>query len=194
MRHIADVAFAACMGPKLFKAPSYSTLIEGIWHESLATGLWAREIARSLRRNVEVSFLCGLLHQVGRPVVLQAIQELLGPALDAAPAPDAVAGLLDVHGPAAGLAVAAAWNLPELVTETIGHVHDFSAAPRNVELVAMVSAARAFAGQSLAEGEPDAEALAARPEMAATNLYRADIERLLGQDAAVRETLGALAF
>jgi HD-like signal output (HDOD) protein len=181
------------MGPKLFRAPAYSGLIEAIWRESLASALWAREIARSLRRNVEVSFLCGLLHQVGGPVVLQAIQELLGPGAAATPKQDAVAGLLREHTPAAGRAVATAWRLPELVTEAIEHVHDYTGAPRNLELVAMVSAARAFAAQTLQDGEPDPAQLCDLPEMAAINLYSSDIGELLAHTPAVRETLVAIA-
>jgi HD-like signal output (HDOD) protein len=193
MRHIADVAFAACMGPKLFKAPVYAGFIDAIWKESLATALWAREISRSLRRNVEVSFLCGLLHQIGKPVVLQAVQETLGPAASSAPDNTTVMVLLEQHGTAAGLEVAAKWRLPELVTETIGHVRDFRGAPRNPELVAMVAAARAFATLSLQSATPDADLLVEWPEMAEINLYRADIERLLGQAGMVRETLQAIA-
>jgi HD-like signal output (HDOD) protein len=193
MRQIADVAFAACMGPKLFKAQVYAGFIDVIWNESLATALWSREIARSLRRNVEVSFLCGLLHQIGKPVVLQAVQEVLGPAVSAAPGSAEVTVLLELHATSAGLEVASKWRLPELVAETIGHVRDFRCAPRNPELVAVVAAARAFATLSLQGATPDAGLLAESPEMAEINLYPADIERLLQQAGMVRETLKAIA-
>jgi HD-like signal output (HDOD) protein len=193
MRSIADVAFAACMGPKLFKAPVYAGFIDLIWRESLATAVWAREIARSLRRNVEVSFLCGLLHQVGKPVVLQAVQEVLGPGAANAPDSASVGTLLEKFGTTVGLDVAAKWHLPELVVETIGHIHDFRSAPKSPELVAMVAAARAFATLTLQTAKPEADLLIEWPEMAEINLYRADIEKLLGQVEAVRETLKAIA-
>jgi HD-like signal output (HDOD) protein len=194
MRNVADVALAASMGPKLFRAPSYTALVEAIWKESLASALWAREIARSLRRSVEVGFLCALLHQVGKPVVLQVVQDILGPGAAGAPGSAAVLRLLEAHGSAAGLAVAQAWRLPELVTETIAHVQDFRGAPRNTELVALVAAARAFAVLTLQGATPETALLAGSPEMAAINLYHADIVRLLEQAGAVRETLGAIAL
>lgn len=188
MRRIAEVALAACVGPKLFKAPAYARLVDRTWNESLATALWAGEIARGLRHNVEVSFLCGLLHQIGRPVVLQALQESLE-APGVAPAGTDPDALLEAHGAAAGLVVARSWNLPDAVAETIAHIADFRAAPRAPERVALVAAARAFALLTLADGEPDAAALAALPEMAEINLYLADIEVLLAQLDALRRTL-----
>jgi len=88
--------------------------------------------------------------------------------------------------------VARSWNLPEAVAETIAHVADFRAAERSPERVALVAAARAFAIDTLAAGEPDTASLAARPEMAEINLYRADIEGLLAQADAVRATLAEM--
>ena len=44
-----------------------------MWAHSAAAGAWAREIARQRRPNVEGAFLCGLLHDVGRPVMVQAV-------------------------------------------------------------------------------------------------------------------------
>ena len=35
-----------------------------------ATRLWAKEGSRACRKNVEIAYLCGLLHNVGVPVVL----------------------------------------------------------------------------------------------------------------------------
>ena len=192
MRNVADVAFAACLGPRLFKAPAYAGLIERTWRESLATAVWAREIARTLRRNVEVSFLCGLLHQIGQPVLLQAVQEELD-AGTPAPGERELAVMLARHARAAGLQVALAWHLPQQPVEVIGHVHAFASAPRERALVAMIAAARAFAASLSGDGVPDAQQLADGAEMAEINLYLADIERLLEQSQAVRGTLQEMA-
>ncbi len=125
MRSIADIALAACMGPKLFNAPRHAALLERIWSESLATALWSREIARTLRRNVEVAFLSGLMHQIGKPVLLQALQEML-PGQGEQLEESLLLALLERHAAAAGLAVATHWGLPEPVAETIAHLGDFS--------------------------------------------------------------------
>jgi len=41
-------------------------------------GGFAKELARQKRRNVETMFLCGLLHSIGRPLVLRLIGEVQG--------------------------------------------------------------------------------------------------------------------
>lgn len=195
LRRVAEVALAACLGPTLFNAPRYARVIDALWRQSLGTALWAREIARVLRRNVEVSFLCGLLHQIGRPVVLQSVQDILGNGADDAGAPDeaALLALLERHGVAAGLAVAVHWHLPDPVSLTIAHVDDFRAAPTSLELVAMIAVARAFALQTLTDAPSDVESLRQDAAMAEINLYRGDAARLLEQADAVRATLAAIA-
>jgi len=193
MRSVADAAIAACLGPKLFKAPLYASLIDGIWTESLATALWSREISELLRRDADASFLSGLLHQIGKPVVLQAVQEVLGPGVTSADGADP-ALVVEKHAVAAGMAVASKWHLPESVTITIGHVRDFRAAPAHRPLVAMVAAARVLALQSLAEDgcEDGAAVLLDRPEMAELGLDAGHIGQLLERTPSVRESLGAL--
>jgi HD-like signal output (HDOD) protein len=194
IRRVAEVALAACLGPKLFKAPRYARVIEALWRESLGTALWAREIARALRRNVEVSFLCGLLHRIGRPVVLQSVHDILGRTDDASTPDEAdLLVLLERHGVAAGLAVAAHWHLPEPVLLVIAHIGDFRAASASRELVAMIAVAHDFALQTLFDGPPDVATLREDAAMTEINLYRSDAARLLEQTDAMRATLAAIA-
>ena len=44
MQNIAEIAMAATMGPKMFQAEGFESLIKEIWESSLATAVWAREI------------------------------------------------------------------------------------------------------------------------------------------------------
>ncbi len=192
MRSIADIALAACIGPKLFDAPHHRALIERIWSESLATALWSREIARALRRNVEVAFLCGLLHQIGKPVLLQAVQELSQGCSEQLEEPPLLAAL-ERHAAAAGLAVATHWGLPEQVAETIAHVADFSRSERAPDLVAMISVAHAMALRTPGEGAMDAQPLMAMPEIVEINLYLADTQALLEKADSVRAMLKEIA-
>ena len=192
MRSIADIALAACMGPKLFNASRHGALLERIWSESLATALWSREIARTLRRNVEVAFLSGLMHQIGKPVLLQALQEML-PGQGEQLEESLLLALLERHAAAAGLAVATHWGLPEPVAETIAHLGDFSRSARAPDLVAMVSVARAIALQTLGEGMMDAQPLMELPEMVEINLYLADARMLLEKADSVRAMLSEIA-
>ena len=197
IRRVGEVALVACLGPKLFKAPRFAGVIDALWRESLATALWARDIARTLRRNVEVSFLCGLLHQIGAPIVLDALQHVLGDGGDAdlgAPDEAVMTRLLARHGAAAGQLVARHWALPEPVCMTIAHVHDFRAAPQSTDVVAMVAVARAFAQQTPGDAPADIGRVDAADAMAEINLYRTDAAALLAQVDAVRKVLREIAL
>jgi HD-like signal output (HDOD) protein len=76
MMTISEIALAASIGAKLFDVPSYEQHIAKVWRHAVASGLWAKEIARQIRSNVEVAFLAGLLHSIDRPAVLQMIVDL----------------------------------------------------------------------------------------------------------------------
>ena len=191
IRRVGEIAFAACLGPRLFTAPAYARLIDVLWSRSLATALWAREIARHLRSNVEVAFLCGLLARIGHPVVLQTLQELLADGV-VAPDEQAVSSLLQRHGVVAGELLAGAWHLPEPVARAIAHVDDFTQVQSSttlVALVALVAVADAFPAEALSDVTAVAARLAEHPAIATINLYRADIEELLSQSATVLQTL-----
>ncbi len=188
-RIVADVVFAACIGPRLFRAPLYNAHIARIWEESLATALWANEVAQARGQEMEAIFLCGLLHQIGLPVVLQAVQEILGPAPQQTLSSDELDALLQGFGVIAGLDVASRWKLPEPIAETIAHVHDAGVAVNRRALVASVSAARAFALAMLAESQPRAQTLAAMPQVQAAGLDHAAVEQLLTKVDAVRQVL-----
>ena len=55
----------------VFRVPGYEPVLNQLWRHALASGAFAKEIARVRRLNVESAFLCGLLHSVGKPALLQ---------------------------------------------------------------------------------------------------------------------------
>lgn len=189
MRTVGDIVFAACIGPRLFPVPLYAARIQRIWQESLATALWAHEINLLRGRSVEGNFLCGLLHHVGLPVVLQAVQDILGPAPDPAPSDDDIETLLRDFGMRAGLDVATRWRLPEPVVEVIEYLHDPSAAPRHPLLVAGVAAARVLASHTLDGIALEPGPLATLPQMMTAGLDVAALSQLVEREPSVQEIL-----
>lgn len=131
---------------------------------ALSTAIFAQEIARSRRLNVEEAFLAGLLHDIGRPAVLQLCAET-GADREAA---DACATRL--HERVGGL-IAKSWSMRASVVEAIAGHH----APAVKGLCAIVQLA-----DVLAHGERD---LAKHPAADVLNLYPEDVERLVGKVA-----------
>ena len=58
---------------RLSRLPEESVVLFG---DSPGVDAFAKEIARMRRANVESAFLCGLLHDIGKPVILQALADL----------------------------------------------------------------------------------------------------------------------
>ena len=58
---------------RVFDVPEFESHVRTSFRHSLATAAFSQEIARIRRVNVEEAFLAGLLHDVGRPVLFQAL-------------------------------------------------------------------------------------------------------------------------
>ena len=191
MQNMAEIAMAATMGPKLFPAQGFEQLIKDIWQSSLATGVWAREIARQGRRNVESTFLCGLLYQIGKPVVLQTVLDIVSNS-EADTVADTVDGLMDVYHSKVGAVLAEHWQLPSAVLHTVLGVDSDGAAVGSQDIVDTVKAARVFATCTVADRNYDTESLSIDRYIVAINLYADDVQVLLDKVDSVHDTISAL--
>jgi HD-like signal output (HDOD) protein len=76
MQTIAELAITICVRGSVFPKKAYAEISTSLWTHSLASALFAKEIARQQRRNIEAAYLCGLLHRIGMPLVLKAMTEV----------------------------------------------------------------------------------------------------------------------
>ena len=154
MKNIAQLALTMTVGQGVFKSDALTHEITSyLWQHSLLSALWAREIACLCHLNTDVVFLNALLHQIGKPVVLHAISDLLnGPAQ--LPEFDDLLGLIEKYQKRMGLKLAHSWNLPESITATISYIDEYELANDMRLEVAAVNAARLLADIVLATGDP----------------------------------------
>lgn len=124
MTTIRNLALAVSLQGRVFCAKQHEELTRAMWKHSAVAAVFARDLARRLRRNADVAFLCGLMHDVGRPVVLQAA--IQRPDLLSA---DAVnSGLLEAamdefHARVGGRLVQA-WGLPHPIAAVVACHHE----------------------------------------------------------------------
>src|SRR5690606_34106160 len=109
---------------RMFTNPRCTRLLNALWQHSVVTGFFAKEIARVRRRNVDVAFLCGLLHDAGKAVLLDNI-DLAGAGDAAIDEPVLVTALAEQHA-AAGAVLASQWRLPEQIAEAMQFHHESS--------------------------------------------------------------------
>lgn len=181
---VTEVATAASMGARLTAGGARSELAADLWRHSVTTAFYTKEIARSRRRNVETAFLCGLLHDVGKAVLLASLtaDDLRAPS-------EELCAALDEHHVAAGLELAEEWGLPEPVVASIRWHHAPESAvlhgdvAMTVCLADLLSHLASPGGLTAAPTEAD---LRCHDVLVGLNLYPDEVDRLLGlRDRAV---------
>ncbi len=191
MNLISDIALAASISTKMFDAPGFEKHIEQTWQHALTTALWSKEIARVCRRNVEATFLCGLLHSIGRPVVLQLVIELARDKQLPISKEDALA-LEEHYQKEVGAAVATKWEMPKIVCEAIIHFDHYNDASIARDQTTMVNGGAQFARHSLSPETLDLDTLTGLQVLADLNLYQDEVERLLDMKESIASTREAM--
>ena len=118
MNILASLAFTVSVQSGVFKVKGYEKEIHALWRQALATGLYGKEIARRNRHNVENAFLCGILHTIGKPLIIHLILQNID---EKSPQPSWVMmdSIIQECSILAGGKLAEAWQLPEPVQEAI---------------------------------------------------------------------------
>jgi HD-like signal output (HDOD) protein len=120
IREVRNIAFAVALQSQVFSSGFYRREMMELWRESVCVALFAQEIARLKRRNVESAYLCGLMHRVGMALILNrtgAIAPRYGVPPDAAP----VLEIAALHEARVGQMLSIAWALPLSVASAVAH-------------------------------------------------------------------------
>lgn len=189
MTTISEIAISAVLNAKLFNTPGYEDYAEAIWRQALATSLWAKEIASHCNVNVEVAFLAGLIHSIGRPAVLQTLIDVAAQRtllLD----DEIVHQLEEKYWLSVSQMIVIRWRMPALVIETIQHLETPSTDKEAGQLAAVVNMARYAAEAMLNDELADNFPLAS---IAIVEFELADTQKLLTKKEQISERLKQLA-
>jgi HD-like signal output (HDOD) protein len=191
MNLMSELAFSASIKGSAFKVPGWDDEVKGLWQYSLASGAYAKEIARMRRFNVESAYLCGLLHGIGRPVVLQtlvALSKEQGTTLSK----ELMQQLLDGYYIQVGLLVADEWGLPPPVVESIGFHVDYNYAKTAKQECMTTCLAGRMARHFLDPEALDEATLREHVIFADLNLYPKDVDALLAHRDKVQAVVEAM--
>ncbi len=188
---ISEIALTAAIGAKMFNTPGYETHIASVWRHALATSLWAKEVARHCRSNVEVAFLAGLLHSIGRPAILQTIIELAKKEQVVLTAED-IHQLENTYCHRLSVAVVNLWKMPTLVVEAVSSYTDYNNALTTSAQTAQLTVGARFATHMLTPEKLDKETLFVLPALTTLNLYQDEVESLLKQTDTIKTRLEGL--
>lgn len=120
-----------------------------LWEHSVAVGLAAREVMLMLRlRGLEEGFLCGLLHDLGKLLLLRHDPQGYRELLNATDERELLAGEMSLFGythAQVGALAAKRWNLPDEISQTIYFHHDPGQATHGMLMARVVDVADGIA-------------------------------------------------
>jgi putative nucleotidyltransferase with HDIG domain len=120
---IRDLAFHAALEAKVFKVPEYERMMQAERKHALGAAMLCRHICKMISIDPEMAFMCGLLHDIGKPVAIGVIAEALKKNKKALPQTEEVNKLLvEVHTEI-GERVTRLWKLPSAIVEAVSLHH-----------------------------------------------------------------------
>lgn len=178
VNQLSEIAVTVSLKSGAIRVPGYEAEIQQLWRHALASGAYAKEIARLRRYNVESAYLCGLLHAVGKPVILKTVIAI-ATELRTTLKPSTVQAFLDTYHSRVGSSIAAEWALPAQVSEAIAHYLAYAQAPTHRHEAMMTCLADRLATYLLVPGSFDNSTLRDHSVFADLNLYPDDVDKLL---------------
>ena len=200
---VTEIAFAASLQSGTFRVPGYEAELKMLWRHAIASGAFAKEIARLRRANVESAFLCGLLHAVGKPALLQVVADAekslaqsplasQSGGVGAGVARAVVAGLLDELHTSVGSRIAELWGLPRQVAIAIAHYAHYDQAPAFTQEAMITCLADRLATDLTVPGRFDDTSLREHGVFAHLNLYPDDVTSLRAKRARITEVVDSM--
>jgi len=124
---VANIAFTLALQGKMLHVDGQHRKARRLWRHSLASALWARQLADTLARETGLCYLSGLLHNIGKAVTLGAVHDV------AQRAGLALAGseydlLIDIFNRDVGKRVVSAWALPPPVPAVVARWDSYASA------------------------------------------------------------------
>ena len=178
VNQLSEIAVTVSLKNVAAKIPGYEADIRQLWRHALASGVYAKEIARLQRYNVESAYLCGLLHAVGKPVVLKTVTTIAA-ELHMPLEPNAILSFLDGYHSRVGILIANEWALPAQVAEAIAYYGVYEQAPSHRQVVMITCLADRLATYILVPDSFDDGTLRDHNVFGDLNLYPNDIDTLL---------------
>ena len=186
---VREIALLISVKTRTFQAEGFGAEVKVLFRHSLGTAVFAQEIARMRRWNVDEGFLCGLLHDIGRPVLLQTLVDL-SKEFRLTPDKAAMEAAATLHHARVGHQLVRAWSLPETVATTILRHHDVSGDVARATM--LTSLADVLAHATLDDPPGDEAAVRSHWTLEHLTLYPEDVDKLFAMRERVIEIAASL--
>lgn len=169
---------------KIFDVPDFEKHVRQSFRRSLATAAFAQEIARVRRMNVEEAFLSGLLHDVGRPILFQALANRRR-HFGLAASDEEICEAAELHRILLAAKLITSWDLSARVAETVQFQLSPQDAPGCLQQAATINLASYLADKALSVGAAS-DSSDQHPMLTVLSIYPEQFQGILrNQDAIV---------
>jgi HD-like signal output (HDOD) protein len=124
---VANIAFTLALQGKMLHVEGQHRKARRLWRHSLASALWARQLAHTLARETGLCYLCGLLHNIGSAVTLGVVHDVAQRA-GLTLAGNEYGSLIEIFNREVGGRVIAAWALPPPVPTVVARWDSYASA------------------------------------------------------------------
>lgn len=182
---VREVVVLVSCQTRVFNVAGFEQDVKSSFVRSMATAAFAQEVARVRRLNVEDAFLCGLLHDVGRPVLLQLLSDYRSTQA-ARLTDDQIRQAAQQFRIPVAVRLIESWELPARLGTTIEHQQSALEAGECEQQAAILNLGIDLAERALdPDGELPQELI--HPMMDVLNLYPDDTAVVLTQADAILE-------
>jgi putative nucleotidyltransferase with HDIG domain len=191
VQKIREISLAIAYRVGVFELEGFEPELTSWFRHSVSAAMFAQEITRATRRDVEDAFMCGLLHDVGRPVILRALVALLNEQSLSVP----LAAVMDATGELhanVGTSLAESWHLSEEVEMSIRYHHSPTLPDATANGVLVTALADDLARFALEPQRMTEAQLRKHWTLAPLALYPGMLDKVLGKADLIRQAAGTL--
>lgn len=200
---LTEITLAISLQSGIFNSKLFRKQMLHLWKFSLLTGLWAKRISFYKKYNVEATFLGGLLHEIGKPILLNSLNEIIANHKDYSTINNTINyGEIDIEINAKHIEIAKhvmiEWNLPKLVSTISCEYLDLDNCISHKKEATIVYLAHNLASFTFEQKEKndaykkELETIITLPEWGKINYYRDEVEELISETDKVLETMNSM--
>jgi HD-like signal output (HDOD) protein len=183
---IREVVVLIACETRIFDVDEFEPQVRRSFRRSLAVAAFAQELARVRRQNVEEAFMVGLLHDVGRPVLLQSLSDIRKQE-SLADADKLLLRLAEEHRVPLAARLIDLWQLPPRLSKAVGHQLNPAEAECCFDLAGVLNLAIDIARCTLETDEILDEETFTHPMIEPLNLYRDQIGEVFCKTQSILE-------
>ncbi len=188
---LSEIAISVSIQKSVFNIPDFKHEIKSMWKHSLASAIYGKELAMYSRLNSDIIYLAALLHEIGKPVTLFAINNLPSESKEGL-SKDDILGLVEEFHMSVGTIVTRQWELPETVQYANLYYKDWVNAPLFQKETAVIHLADQLASRTLHPENDDITHILEDPAFERLEISVTKLERLLDFKDSVLEKVSSM--